>query len=62
MILHHADGIVLCRQPQHQLDEIAPRSIQATWPEYPGRTNDERSVQVGLRIQLACEFGDRIRP
>ena len=60
VILHHTDRPALRRQPQHGLDKVAAGRVQSARPEYPGGANDQRRLQVGLRVELSGQLRDRV--
>ncbi len=60
VILHHADRPFLRGQPQHGLDEVAAGRVQAARPEDSGGANDERRLQVGLRVEFSGQLRDRV--
>src|SRR5579871_2278501 len=67
MILHHADGLLVSGQAQHQLDKISARGPKATGTEYARSSNNERRFEVCLRVQFARKFRhsigtERMRP
>src|SRR5262245_56775535 len=62
MILDYSNWLLGLGQPEHQLDEIAPGGFQTTRSENSRCPDDERSLEIGLRIKLASQLGNRVRP
>src|SRR6266581_3448539 len=62
MVLHHPDWLLPWRrsQPQHQLDKIPARSFQTSGSENPGCPDDERGIEISLRVKLSGKLGNGI--
>src|SRR5436190_21175728 len=62
MVLHHPDRLLPRRrsQAQHQLDKIPARSFQTSGSEYPGCPDDERGIEISLRVKLSGKLGNGV--
>ena len=60
VILHHFDRRAFRREPQHHLDEISARGIEAAGTVDARGANHQRLVEIGARIELARELRDSV--
>ena len=59
-ILEHTNRLAGAGEAQHHLGKITARSAHSARAEHAGGSNDQRLLQVRLRVKLAGEFGYRI--
>ncbi len=60
VIFHHANRLLLPRQPEHEFQKIATIGVLAGRAENTGCTQDERVLEIGLGIKFASQLRDGV--